>query len=213
MIAFALNNVKSYNQHTFNSRERPTNTKSSFQNALRGVTMRVIPKPQPGEYDPYAIMYIKLLPDDGLILKHLEENGKAARTFFLSIPKNRLEYRYAPGKWTIKEILLHVIDDERIYAYRALRFARADSTPLPGFDQEPYAVRSKANERTMESLVKEFLTVRKATLSLFSYLPEEALMRGGTANDHYVSVRALLYHLAGHEAHHINIIKQKYLEE
>lgn len=173
--------------------------------------MRVIPKPQPNEYDPYAIMYIKLLPDDGLILDQLQKNGETARQFFLSIPSEKQEYRYAPGKWTIKEILLHMIDDERIYAYRALRFARADTTPLPGFDQDTYAVQSKANERTIESLVEEFLTVRKATVSLFANIPEEALMRGGTANNHFVTVRALLYHLAGHELHHRNVIKERYL--
>lgn len=173
--------------------------------------MRIIPKPQPNEYDPYAIMYIKLLPDDGLILKHLYKNGKEAERFFLSIPKDKFEYRYAPKKWTIKEILLHMADDERIYTYRALRFARADTTPLPGFDQDPYAVHSKANQRTIESLLKEFLSVRKATISLFTDLPEESLVRGGIANDHYVSVRAILYHLAGHELHHLNIIKKKYL--
>lgn len=173
--------------------------------------MKVIKKPEANEYDPYAIMYIKLLPDDGFILEHLRENGEAAREFFLSIPDDRLGYRFAPGKWTIKEILLHIIDDERIYAYRALRFARADETSLPGFDQEPYAVQSNANNRTMEDLVDEFLTVRKATISLFTYMPEEALMRGGTANNHYVTVRALLYHLAGHELHHRNIVKERYL--
>ncbi|MFZ1082033.1 MAG: DinB family protein [Candidatus Kryptoniota bacterium] len=173
--------------------------------------MRIISKPQPGEYDPYAIMYIKLLPDDGLVLKHLQENGEAIKEFFLSIPKEKLEYRYAPDKWTIKEILLHMIDDERIYTYRALRFARADTTPLPGFDQEPYAANSGANERTIEDLVEEFQTVRKATLSFFTYLPEEALIRGGKANEHHVTVRALLYQLAGHELHHKNVIKEKYL--
>ncbi|MBI3125586.1 MAG: DinB family protein [Ignavibacteriales bacterium] len=173
--------------------------------------MRIIPKPQPGEYDPYAIMYIKLLPDDGLILKHLEENGITARQFFLSIPPKQLEYRYAPDKWTIKEILLHMTDDERIYVYRALRFARADTTLLNGFDQELYALQSKANERTIEDLVEEFFTVRKATLSFFAHIPEEALIRGGIANNHYITVRALLYHLAGHELHHINVIKEKYL--
>ena len=174
--------------------------------------MRKIPKPQPDEYDPYAIMYIKLLSDDELIIKHLHENGESTGQFFLSIPKELLEYRYAPGKWTIKEILLHLIDDERIYSYRALRFARGDTTPLPGFDQEPYAIASRANDRTIESLVEEFLSTRKSTVYLFENLPEEALIRGGFANDHYVTVRALIYHLAGHELHHVNIIKEKYIQ-
>ncbi len=122
-------------------------------------------------------------------------------------------FRYAPNKWTIKEILLHMIDDERIYSYRALRFARNDTTPLPGFDQEPFARYSKANERTMESLIDEYQTVRNATISLIANLPEEALIRGGIANDHFVTVRALIYHLAGHELHHVNIINEKYLKK
>ena len=173
--------------------------------------MRIIQKPQPGEYDPYAIMYIRLLPDDGLIIKHLDEQRAATVRFFQSIPPQKLTYRYAPGKWTVKEILLHIIDDERIYAYRALRFARGDSTPLPGFDQDPYALSSQANDRSIETLLDEYQAVRRSTLSLFSNFPEESFTRGGTANGHYVSVRALLYHLAGHELHHINIIKEKYL--
>jgi uncharacterized damage-inducible protein DinB len=173
--------------------------------------MRIIPKPRPDEYDPIDRMYIKLLPDDGLVLEHLQKNGEEAEKFFLSIPKNNLDYRYSKEKWTIKEILLHMSDDERIYTYRALRFARADATPLQGFDQDPYVVYSKANERTVESLVEEFLCVRKATISLFTNLPEEAFLRRGSANEHYVTVRALLYHLAGHELHHRNIIKEKYL--
>lgn len=173
--------------------------------------MKSIPKPQPNEYDPYAIMYIKLLPDDGLVLQHLAENAEMMKKFFLSLPKEKWEYRYAPGKWTIKEILLHIIDDERIYAYRALRFARNDATELPGFDQDPYAVHSKANERNIESLIEEYSAVRNSTLALFNNLPDDAWIRGGKANDHFVTVRALIYHLAGHELHHLNIIKERYL--
>lgn len=173
--------------------------------------MRKIQKPLQDEYAPYAIMYIKLLPDDGLILEHLETNAEIARQFFLSIPNELLDFRYSPGKWTIKEILLHIIDDERIYAYRALRFARKDTTPLPGFDQELYTSSSAASGRSIESLVDEFLAVRQSTITLFSNLPEDAFTNGGIANDHFVTVRALLYHLAGHELHHINVIKEKYL--
>lgn len=174
--------------------------------------MKLIEKPEPGEYDPYAVMYIRLLPDDGLILQHLHNNGAATKEFFLSLPGEMLEFLYAPGKWTAKEILQHISDDERIYSYRALRFARNDATELMGFDQDPYAVHSKANERTMQSLVEEFMTVRNATLSLFSNLPDDAWRRGGKANNHFVTVRALLYHLAGHELHHVNIIKERYLK-
>lgn len=173
--------------------------------------MKHIPKPEPGEYDPYAIMYVKLLPDDGLILKHLRENGEMMKHFFLSIPKDKWEHRYATGKWTIKEILLHIIDGERIFAFRALWFARNDKTALPGFDQDPYVVESKANDRSVESLLEEYTSVRNSTLSLFENLPDEAWMRSGIANDHSVTVRALIYQLAGHELHHLNIMKEKYL--
>ena len=95
--------------------------------------MKLIEKPKPREYDPYAIMYIKLLPDDGLILQHLYDNGEAAKEFFLSLPKEKLEFRYAPDKWTVKKILQHIIDDERIYSHRALRFANY-STILQGMN-------------------------------------------------------------------------------
>ncbi|MFA6469669.1 MAG: DinB family protein [Bacteroidota bacterium] len=173
--------------------------------------MILIPKPLPGEYDPYAIMYIKLLPDDGRIIEHLQTNGDAMIRFLRTLTPAQWLHRYAEGKWTIKEILLHIIDDERIFSYRALRFARNDSTALPGFDQDPYVVTSKANDRTPESLLEEYRTVRNATISLFSNLPEDAWLRSGTANNHAVTVRALIYHLAGHELHHLNIIKTKYL--
>lgn len=173
--------------------------------------MTLIPKPLPGEYDPYTIAYIKHLPDDGNLLHHLRSNGEMMTVFFRSLPREKWEYRYAPGKWTIKDILLHIIDDERIFAYRALWIARGDTTPLAGFDQEPYAVAGKANDRSAESLLEEYTAVRKATLTLFENLPGDAWNRTGTANDHPVSVRALAYILAGHELHHLGVIKEKYL--
>jgi hypothetical protein len=173
--------------------------------------MRKIEKPQHGEYNPYAIMYIKLLPDNGLIIKHLENNFKVVKDFILSIPEEKLLYRYAENKWTIKEMLVHIMDDERIYAYRALRIARNDKTPLPGFEQDDYIPYSRANERILEDIFQEYATIRNATVSLFNSFDDEAFMRTGIANDHIVSVRALAYHIAGHELHHMNMIKEKYL--
>lgn len=172
--------------------------------------MKIIPKPEPGEYDPYAIMYVKLLPDDGDILRHLRENGEMVKRYFSALTPDQWLHRYAPEKWSVKEVLLHIIDDERIYAYRALRIARNDKTELPGFDQDPYVVASEANNRTPESLLNEYETVRRATLSLFDNLPDDAWLRSGTANNHSVTVRSLVYHLAGHELHHLNILKEKY---
>jgi len=172
---------------------------------------RIIPKPQPDEYPAYADMYIKWLPYDGRILEHLKEQVKKTRQFVDDIPAEKWDYVYAPGKWTIKEVLVHITDDERIYAYRALRFGRGDTTPLPGFEQDGYVPYSKANTRTVKSIMKEYESVRRATLTLFRSFTEEDLLRKGTANNYVSSVRGLLYHLAGHELHHVNILKEKYL--
>lgn len=174
-------------------------------------SLRVIEKPREGEFPAYAHIYIDLLPDDGLILKHLADNIEATRKFVESIPRDRLLHRYAEGKWTIKEILAHVVDDERIYAYRALRFARNDSTELPGFDQDHYARYSAANERDTRDLLDEFSLVRQSTIALFESLDAEALLRSGVADGQRVSVRALAYHIAGHELRHRNVIRERYL--
>lgn len=173
--------------------------------------MRKIDKPAEGEYAPYAIMYIGLLPDDGLVLKYLEENSEATRDFILSLPEERLAHRYAEGKWTIKEILAHIVDDERIYAYRALRFARNDRTELPGFEQDDYALHSGANGRKVEDILNELTAVRRATIALFEGFDESALLRAGVADGKVMSVRAAAYHIAGHELRHINIIRERYL--
>lgn len=173
--------------------------------------MRKIDKPAEGEYAPYAITYIGLLPDDGLVLKYLEENSEATRDFILSLPEERLAHRYAEGKWTIKEILAHIVDDERIYAYRALRFARNDRTELPGFEQDDYALHSGANGRKVEDILNELTAVRRVTIALFEGFDESALLRAGVADGKVMSVRAAAYHIAGHEMRHINIIRERYL--
>lgn len=172
--------------------------------------MKRIPKPQEGEYAPYAIMYIGLLPDDGLVLAHLQDNLQTMIDFIHSFPAEQLAYRWAEGEWTIKEILVHVSDDERIYAYRALRFARGDTTELPGFEQDDYVPYSKANERDIEEILAEYSSVRQATLTLFKSFNAEALERAGVANGHRMSVRAAAYHIAGHELHHLNSIRENY---
>jgi uncharacterized damage-inducible protein DinB len=173
--------------------------------------MRKIAKPAPNEYAPYTIMYIGLLPDDGLILKHLQDNLATTTDFIRGLPNEKLEYRYAEGKWTIKEILGHLIDDERIYAYRALRFARNDLTELPGFEQDDYARESGANGRPIEALLTEFALVRSSTIALFDSFDVDVLTRTGVASGNVMSVRAAAYHIAGHELRHVNIIKERYL--
>jgi uncharacterized damage-inducible protein DinB len=175
--------------------------------------MRAIPKPQPGEYPPYADMYIRLLPNDGLILGHLAAQVARTKDFISSIPPARLLHRYAPGKWSIKDVLVHIIDDERIFSYRALRFARNERQNLIGFDQDDYARYAQADARPLEAILEEYQAVRHGTIALFEHLPEDSLGRlghgTGTAND--ATVRALVYHIAGHELHHLNIIRERYL--
>lgn len=172
--------------------------------------MKLIPKPMAGEYEPYTIMYIGLLPDDGLILGHLRDNLENTVRFIRLLPKEKLTTRHAEGEWTIKEILVHIIDDERIYCYRALRFARNDKTELPGFEQEEYVPYSGANSRELEAIIEEFISVRKATITFFESLDEDALIRKGVGSGNIMSVRAAAYHIAGHELHHINSIKENY---
>ena len=177
--------------------------------------MRYIKKPGPDEYPAYSSAYMDLIPDDGMVLTHLWENFIALKELVYAIPEDRLYYRYAPGKWTIKEILLHIIDDERIFAYRALRFARNDQTELPGFEQDDYAIYSKANERSLESIFTEYEHVRKSTIDLFEFLPDDCFMRSGTTigNLNRRTVRALAYHIAGHEQRHVKVIKERYLPD
>ena len=175
--------------------------------------IRTITKPDKSEYPEYAEMYMKLLPDDGLVLNHLKNNFQTVKDFIHSLPPEKLLYRYAKGKWTIKEILVHIIDDERIFSYRALAFARNEKRSLPGFDQDHYAVWSGANERDLESIFKEYEAVRRATIGLFNGLTREALTRVGTGSSPELkwTVRALAYHIAGHELRHLNVIKERYL--
>ena len=155
-------------------------------------------------------MYIDLLPDDLQIINHLHDNLKSTIEFFRSFPQEKLATPHKTGEWTMKEILVHIIDDERIYCYRALRFARNDSTVLPGFEQEEYVPYSQANERDLEDILEEFSTVRMATISFFNSLSPEALTRKGIGSGNIMSVRAAAYHIAGHELHHLNSIKENY---
>jgi uncharacterized damage-inducible protein DinB len=174
--------------------------------------MKLIEKPAAGEFPSYASMYIDLLPDDGRILQHLEENYNATQKLIRPLPAEKLLYRYAENKWTIKEVLVHIIDDERIYAYRAMCFARGEKKPLPGFEQDDYASNSGANERDIDNIMEEYEAVRRSTIALFNGFADAALTKTGIANNNNVSVRALVYHLAGHELHHINLIRVRYLK-
>lgn len=179
--------------------------------------MRYIKKPLEGEYPQYSNIYMDLLEDDGKVLEHLWQNFMEIKELVQTLPEEKLVYRYAEHKWTIKEILVHLIDDERIFTYRSLRYARNDDTPLHGFDQDEYARFSKANDRSLESILDEYEWVRRSTIALFKYLPEDSFTRSGEGIDFDGSVinkrtvRALAYHIAGHELRHFNIIKAHYL--
>ena len=178
---------------------------------MKFTAMKKIQKPAAEEYPSYAEMYIGLLPDDGLILQHLQTNFVNVKALIATLSPEQLNYAYQPGKWTIKEILTHIIDDERIYSYRALCFARNDHTALPGFDQEDYSDNSETDQRDIANIMQEYEAVRYATIALFNGLSDAALKRYGTANDNKATARALCYHIAGHELHHINFIKAFYL--
>lgn len=162
------------------------------------------------EYSAFYATYVNSLEDFSLI-EGLEKGVEQVVSFMKSISIDKLEYRYAEGKWTIKDILLHLIDAERIFSYRALRIGRGDKTPLPGFEENDYVPHAMANNRTLESLLEEYKTVRNSTLYLFKNFSNEQLLYLGTASDNIISVRAIGYIISGHQNHHLRIIKERYL--
>lgn len=170
-----------------------------------------IPKPQPGEYAPYAIAYIDLIPEDGRLLQHLQENLQAASDLVLSIPAGKLTVPIAENEWTVKEILSHIMDTERVFCYRALRFARNDPTEQFPVDQDLFVKYSGVNARSIEELLAEYASIRLASLTLFSSFDEQAILRCGLVKGNNVSVRALAWLTAGHEQHHLDSIRQNYL--
>lgn len=167
-------------------------------------------KPLPEEYAPFYQGYVALIGDDN-VLEKLQSSQFKTYNFFLSLPQEKADFAYAEGKWSIKEVLGHVIDTERIMGYRLLRFSRGDHHPLAGFNENFYASKSDHKNRILEDLADEFKTLRKANLYLYQNLSKEQLKRKGTASNSIVSVKALLYIIAGHELHHLNIIKERYL--
>ena len=169
-----------------------------------------IPKPEPGEYAPYAIEYINLLPDDGQVFRHLATNDKRMRDQVRSLPAEKLITPHAAGEWTVQDILVHVIDTERVFAYRALRIARNDTTELPGFPHEEYVPAAQANQRSLDDILAEYSTVRHATLSLLQSFDTYALSNAARCNQQLTSLRALVYDIAGHELHHLHSIQQNY---
>ena len=170
-----------------------------------------VERPDATEYVPYYERYISLV-SDGDILITLSRQLDESLALLGSISEEQANHRYAPDKWSIKELVGHVIDTERIFAYRALRFARNDRTPLPGYDQDDYIRGASFDDYSLADLASEFEHVRRANLSLFKHLDEDAWKRRGRANESEVSVRALAFIIAGHELHHMAILRNRYLQ-
>ena len=167
-------------------------------------------RPEKSEYPIYCEGYVSRVPDGdivGTLGKQLDET----LALIHGIPETRGGFRYAEGKWSIKELIGHVIDSERVFAYRALRFGRGDATPLSGFEQDDFVRGADFDKRSLSDLASEYEHVRRATISLFANLDEAAWNRRGAANNNEVSVRGLAFIVAGHERHHIEILRTRYL--
>ncbi len=173
----------------------------------------MITKPQPDEYAPFYANYVALAAqhNHGGILQTLAALQQSTYQTFSSINLDRENYAYADCKWTIKQLLSHMVDAERIFAYRVLRLLRGDQTPLPGFDENTYVNNTDLSNRTLSDLAIEFKAIREANLSLYNSINDTQSLFTGTASGSQVSVRALLYIIAGHELHHLNIVKERYL--
>jgi uncharacterized damage-inducible protein DinB len=169
----------------------------------------MIEKPGAEEHAPYYGKYIDLVPP-GDVIGILRTQIEGTLAALGSVSESRSLHRYADGKWSVREVVGHMIDTERIFGYRALRFARNDRTPLPGFEQDDYIPAAQFDHRPWEGLVRELEAVRRSTLCFFEGLDEAAWMRRGPANGQEVSVRALAYIIAGHELHHMSILRQRY---
>ena len=171
----------------------------------------MIHRPDDTEYLSYYHRYVSLVPEGDIVVTLAKQNeGTLALLRHLS--ESQGGFRYAPGKWSIKELVAHVSDAERIFAYRALRFARADETPLHGFEENDYVRNGSFDNFPLAEIVNGFDSVRRSTVSLFRLMPAEASTRRGKANNAEISVRALAHIIAGHELHHMNVLRTRYLE-
>ncbi|REE80672.1 DinB family protein [Lutibacter oceani] len=162
------------------------------------------------EYAPFYSSYIESLGEVNLF-DVLNTSLKDLVSTLENLPEEKLIYSYAEGKWTIKELVQHIIDAERVLSYRALRFSRNDATNLPGFDEDWYVNNSNGNTRNFKDLLKEFINIRNASISLFNSFTPEMMFLTGSANNSDMTVRALGFIIAGHQMHHLKIIKEKYL--
>lgn len=171
-----------------------------------------MPRPANHEYAPFYQTYIQKVQAEDLHMA-LAQHSRASLAFWQNIPEQLADYAYAPGKWTVKQLLNHLIDTERIFAYRALCIARGDQTPLPGYDENDYADAAKVDHRSLIDLAHEFQAVRSATLALFNSFGEQELSRTGNANGNAMSVNAIGFIIIGHALHHESVVRERYLTQ
>ncbi|MEO8336096.1 MAG: DinB family protein [bacterium] len=166
-------------------------------------------RPEATEFAPFYAGYIAAVPDGDI--RHIVREGREElAAMFSGIPEARGDYRYAEGKWSVKTVMGHLIDAERIFSYRALRLARGDKTPLPGFEENAYAITAASDARTVADLASEMLDVRTSTIRLFDSIPDDAWDRTAMVSVGEVSVRALAYIIVGHARHHLNVLRERY---
>lgn len=169
-----------------------------------------IPRPMPDEFAPYYGTYVNAVPGEDALTALVEQRGTTA-ALLASVPEARAGHRYAPGKWSLREVIGHVSDAERIFAYRMLRIARGDATPLASFDENAYVPGGNFERRPLAEVAAELAAVRDATLALARGIEPSAWARRGVASEKPVSARALAWIIAGHEAHHLRVLRERYL--
>ena len=165
----------------------------------------------PAEFNPYYATYINQVPEDQSLIEGFQKGKEAVVQFFKSIPQEKLGYRYSEDKWSIKEILQHIVDTERIFMYRCLRLGRNDATPLAGFDQNVYVEPSMADDKDLDTILNEYTTTRDSFVALVEGLSDENLAFIGTASGGAMSAKATAFIILGHEIHHMRVIKERYL--
>jgi len=170
-----------------------------------------MPKPLPADYPEYFGKYINQVPEEELSEAFKNQFPKI-ESFLREIDEEKSKYSYAPGKWTLKELLQHLIDCERIFNYRALCFARKETVSLPSFDEDLYAENSNANNRSWKSLSNEFINVRRSTADLFNSFTDEMMQQAGIANNKSISVLSIGFIIIGHITHHIKVVQERYLQ-
>jgi uncharacterized damage-inducible protein DinB len=171
----------------------------------------MINKPQPDEYTEYQNRYVKLVPK-GPVLEILDYLRDSTYNFFSRMNAEQADYAYAEGKWTLKQVLGHMIDTEKVFSYRAFCFSRGEEQVLPAFDQDQYVENSSYETRTIQDLAAEFKAVRQASIYLYNSLTQQQQLRTGRVSDYQISVRALVYLTIGHEVYHLNLVKERYIK-